>query len=234
MIDIHCHLLPDVDDGPSSWEESIEMSKIAVNDGIKYSITTPHWIQGTKWQPDPGLITDKVSELNSRLADQGINLKVFSGMEIGISENLSELLDSDSLLTLANTKYVLLEIPILNLPFGIERIMFELNSKGFVPVLAHPERNRVLQKDPEKIQELIDFGALVQITSGSLFGLYGEGAKDCATEFARLGCVDIVASDAHSARGRRPEISNGLDYIKDISGEDLKERILAFMENFIN
>ncbi len=100
MIDIHCHLIPNVDDGPSSWEESLEMAKIASQDGIRITIATPHWIQGTKWEPNPDAIKKKVDELNKKLRENEIPLDVLPGMEVGISENLPKIVSSGEVLTL--------------------------------------------------------------------------------------------------------------------------------------
>src|ERR1700741_3135468 len=123
MIDIHCHLLPNVDDGPSSWEESLEMARLASEDGIQVAVTTPHWIQGTKWEPNPDEIKKKVEELNKKLKENEISLTVLPGMEVGISENLPRLVSSGEILTLGESNYLLVEIPFSSLPFGIKELI---------------------------------------------------------------------------------------------------------------
>ncbi|MGH7889143.1 MAG: tyrosine-protein phosphatase, partial [Thermodesulfobacteriota bacterium] len=210
MVDIHCHLLPNVDDGPAQWEESLEMARMAVRDGISISVTTPHCIQGTKWEPHPDEIREKVNELNHRLLYEKIPLTVLTGMEVGISENLPELVNSGRVLTLGDSNYLLVEIPFISIPLGIEEVIFNLKAKGIITVLAHPERNKEIQKNPKRVLELVNAGALVQITAGSCCGYFGENAMRCVKELAKLGAIHAVASDAHDLDKRPPNVTEGL------------------------
>ncbi|HEX9830241.1 MAG TPA: CpsB/CapC family capsule biosynthesis tyrosine phosphatase [Thermodesulfobacteriota bacterium] len=210
MVDIHCHLLPNVDDGPKSWEESLEMARLAVEDGIRVAVTTPHWIQGTKWDPYPEEIRDKVRELNERLKEEKIPLTVLPGMEVAIAENLPELVSSGRILTLGDGKYLLVEIPVISLPLGVEEIIFGLKTIGISPILAHPERNKEIQKNPKKVLELVRTGASVQVTAGSFCGYFGEKAQRCVLELAKLGAVNAIASDAHNVDNRPPIVTGGL------------------------
>jgi protein-tyrosine phosphatase len=227
MIDIHCHLLPNIDDGPSSWEESLEMARIASQDGIQMTIATPHWIQGTKWEPNPDEIKKKVNELNNKLKENEIPLNVLPGMEVGISENLFELVSSGEVLTLGESHYLLIEIPFVSVPPAIEEIIFNLKDVGIHPVLAHPERNQELQKNPKKILELTRTGAFIQVTSGSFCGDFGEKAKRCAIQFAKDGVIDAVASDAHSTVKRPPIITDGLRGLEEFIGKDQIKALVA-------
>lgn len=227
MIDIHCHLLPNIDDGPSSWEESLEMARIASQDGIRTTIATPHWIQGTKWEPNPDEIKKKVDELNNKLKENEIPLNVLPGMEVGISENLPKLVSSGEVLTLGESRYLLIEIPFVSIPRGIEEIIFNLKDIGIHPVLAHPERNEELQKNPKKILELTGTGASIQVTSGSLCGNFGEKAKRCVIQFAKDGVIDAVASDAHSTAKRPPIITDGLRSLEELIGKNQIEALVA-------
>ncbi len=226
MIDLHCHLLPNIDDGPKSWEESIEMVSIALQDGIKGAVTTPHWIQGTNWQPNSEIVKEMVKELNIKLDGEGIDFKVYPGMEIGITTNLPDLVSSGKIITLAEGNYLLLEIPYYSLPFGIEEIISGLRTIGKTAILAHPERSKELQENPRRVLDLIDLGALVQITASSLCGDFGDQARKCALEFARLGALDIVSSDAHSTRMRRPTVSKGLRILEDEIGAQRVDTII--------
>lgn len=227
MIDIHCHLLPNIDDGPSSWEESLEMARIASQDGIRTTIATPHWILGTKWEPNPDEIKKKVDELNNKLKENEIPLNVLPGMEVGISENLPKLVSSGEVLTLGESRYLLIEIPFVSIPRGIEEIIFNLKDIGIRPVLAHPERNEELQKNPKKILELTGTGASIQVTSGSLCGNFGEKAKRCVIQFAKDGVIDAVASDAHSTAKRPPIITDGLRSLEELIGKNQIEALVA-------
>ena len=233
LVDIHCHVLADIDDGPSDWEQSLNMARVAEDNGISTIVTTPHWIQGTSWQPSYKTVLEKIDKLNELLTSKKINLKVLSGMEVGISENLVDLLNSGEILTLANSKYVLIEIPYISLPFGLEEIVFEIISAGYIPLLAHPERNKELQTNPGRILDLIDRGALAQITAGSLCGDWGDNAKDCSVEFANMDAIFAVASDGHSSNSRPPEMLSGLRVLESLVGEDKVLEILSNSEKII-
>lgn len=233
MIDIHCHLLPNVDDGPTSWEESLEMARLASQDGIRIAVTTPHWIQRTKWEPSPDEIKKKVEELNNKLKENEIPLTILPGMEVGISENLPKLVSSGEVLTLGESHYLLIEIPFVSLPLGIEEIIFNLKVMGIYPILAHPERNQELQKNPKRILDLVKAGAFVQVTAGSFCGYFGEQAKRCVIQFAKFGVLHAVASDAHSAKERMPILTTGLKVLEEFIGREQIELLLANTYRFI-
>ena len=220
MIDLHCHLLPDIDDGSSCWEESLDMVRMAYADGIRGIVATPHWILGTNWQPETATVREMVAEMNGRIEDAGIDFKVFPGMEVGITADLSGLISRDKILTLAEGDMLLLEVPFHSLPLGITEIVSELKSIGKQAVLAHPERNRELQQRPKKIMEFVKAGAMVQVTAGSLAGEFGNGARRCAIDFAKLGALDFVSTDAHSVRYRKPIISEGLAALEKAAGAE--------------
>lgn len=227
MIDIHCHLLPNIDDGSQSWEESLEMARLASQDGIRVAIATPHWIQGTKWQPSADEIKTKVRELNQRIRESEINLTVLAGMEIGISENLCSLVSSGKILTLGESPCLLIEIPYVSLPYGIEDIIFSLNLIKTLPILAHPERNKEIQRNPKRVLELVNAGAYVQVTAGSLYGYFGEHARRCALELAKLGMIHAVATDAHSVEERPPFLSKSLEVLEEVIGKEKTEELFA-------
>src|SRR3990172_135669 len=233
MIDIHCHLLPNVDDGPTSWEESLEMARIASHDGIRIAVTTPHWIQRTKWEPSPNEIKKKVEEFNKKLKEKEITITIVPGMEVGISENLPKLVSSGEVLTLGDSDYLLIEIPFVSLPFGIEEIIFNLKVMGIYPILAHPERNQELQKNPKRILELVNAGAFIQVTAGSFCGHFGEQAKRCVIQFAKLGVLHAVASDAHSVKERTPILTSGLKILEEFIGKEQLQLLLANTYRFI-
>ncbi|MEE9253192.1 MAG: CpsB/CapC family capsule biosynthesis tyrosine phosphatase [Thermodesulfobacteriota bacterium] len=228
MIDIHCHLLPNVDDGSSSWEESLKMVGIAAKDGIEFAYATPHWIQGTRWSPNPQAVKSGVDELNSRIEEEGIDFKVLPGMEIGIAENLAELIDSSKVLPLGDTNCVLIEIPFMPLPLGFGRIIDEIKAVGVTPVLAHPERNMYFQQEPGRIAEYVDDDTYVQVTASSLWGVFGEPAKQCAMDFARMGYIHALASDAHSAEDRPPVISKGFKVLEGVIGFEKARKISQY------
>ena len=234
MIDLHCHLLPSIDDGSCSWEESMDMVRMASEDGIKGAVTTPHWIQGTSWQPESETVREMVGEMNERLKDAGIDFNVYPGMEVGITADLVRLLAAGRILTLAEGDYLLIEIPFHSLPLGMGEIISELQSIGKCAVLAHPERNRELQHKPKKIMEYVKSGALIQVTAGSLSGEFGSGARKCAIEFAKLGALDFVSSDAHSVRYRKPLVSEGLKALERAVGAEKVSSVIDASYEVVN
>jgi len=234
IVDIHCHVLPAIDDGPSDWDESLKMISMAKDNNIGKIITTPHWIKGTSWQPSASRVISDVKRLNELLDSQDIEVEVFTGMEIGINENLHELARSGEILTLANSNYLLVEIPFISLPIGIEDIIFSLVSYGFIPLLAHPERNKEFQAAPGRILDLMERGALVQITAGSLCGHWGNGAMNCSIKLIENDAVFAIASDGHSVDRRPPEMFEALSILERLVGENETRNILSNSEKIIN
>ena len=234
MIDLHCHLLPNIDDGSDSWEESLDMVRMASEDGIRGIVCTPHWIEGTNWQPETQVVRDLVAEMNGRIQQAGIDFKVFPGMEVGITADLAGLIERDRILTLGGGDYLLIEMPFHSLPLGIVGIMSELEEIGKIAVLAHPERNRELQQKPKKIMEYVDAGALVQVTAGSLAGDFGNNARRCALDFAKLGALDFVSTDAHSTRYRKPIVSEGMKALEKALGKERADTIVDASYGVLN
>lgn len=234
MIDIHCHLLPNIDDGPNSWDESLEMVRIAFEDGIRGAVTTPHWIEGTNWQPSAGTVRAMVEEMNARIVELGIEFRVYPGMEIGIIADLVRVVSSGEVLPLADGDFVLIEIPFYSLPLGMEEVIIGLESTGKKAVLAHPERNREFQARPSRIKNLMNLGPLVQVTAGSLTGNFGDSAKRCAIEFARMDALHFVSSDAHSVKHRSPVVSKGLAVLQKEIGSEKTDEIIANSYKVIN
>ncbi len=234
MIDIHCHLLPNIDDGPKSWDESLEMVRIASEDGITGAVTTPHWIQGTSWQPGAETVKKMVEEMNARVEERGMEFRVYPGMEIGIIPDVARAVASGEVLCLAEGNFVLIEIPFYSLPLGIEEVIFGIESIGKTPVLAHPERNREFQGMPARIADLVGMGALVQVTAGSLCGSFGEAARRCSLEFAELGVLHFVSSDAHSTKHRTPVVSKGLAVLEKNIGSEKVSEIIANTYKVVN
>jgi protein-tyrosine phosphatase len=220
LIDIHCHLLPDIDDGPDSWEESLELARLLLNEGVETAITTPHWIKGSNWEPESAHVLRLVDELNLKLAEEKVSLNVLPGMEIGINENLVELTKNGKILTLGGGNHILVETPYVSIPYGIKEIIFRLKVSGLEPILAHPEKCGEIQSNPKGLQDIVNSCALIQITTSSLLGYFGRRAKECAIILAKEGLVHFVASDAHSPDERPPLINNAIALLKNLIGEE--------------
>jgi len=224
MLDFHSHILPGLDDGAPDMDTALEMARIAVADGITEMVATPHYIEGSM---ENGIETtlSKVEEFQRALDEQSIPLKVFPGAEIYLSPETSKLLVGGELMTVNNKgKYLLVELPMQNVPDYVENILFELKVSGVTPIIAHPERNLELASNPNLILELVLKGYLLQINSGSVKGLYGKQVRKTAQLLIRNGLVHLVGSDAHSMGERSPKVREAM-YITERLKHGQREKI---------
>jgi len=197
MIDLHCHILPNIDDGPKSIQQSLEMARIFEQAGYKQVIATPHAVPGTSWMPSPAAIRERVAELNQAIQDESIQLTILPGAEIALDPRVPDLLENGMIQSLADTLYVLIEPPFQRLPLGWEQVFFELTSKGYTPLLAHPERCEQLTDKPELIEDLVSMGIYLQVNRGSFMGHHGGKAKKTAVYLAARGYIHCLATDSH-------------------------------------
>jgi protein-tyrosine phosphatase len=227
MVDIHCHLLPGVDDGADDWEVSLEMGRIAAADGITTIVATPHWPLNNDAAP-AARVRELVAEVQELFDAEGIGIRVLPGHEMVILPESPEELANGTALTIGGaSKYALLETPYHHLPFYLREIVFQVQSRGFTPVLAHPERNPTIQAKPETLQDYVDAGCLVQVTSGSITGRFGSPAKRAAETIMRQGWCHVIASDAHSANSRPPSLSAAREAAVAIIGKEAAESAVS-------
>jgi protein-tyrosine phosphatase len=213
MIDIHCHILPDVDDGAVNLAESIKMAKIAHADGIAKIVATPH-ISGLSINRQFLVIFHAL--LSRFLKEQFIPVDIVLGGEVSVYLDSSEF----NLHTINGTQYILIELPASHLPKNTAEILFNLIVNGHYPIIAHPERNRSILEEPDKLFNLLTQQVLIQITAGSITGMFGPDSRACARFLLRKGLVSFIASDAHDAANRRPVLSEGLEAAGKIIGKD--------------
>jgi protein-tyrosine phosphatase len=222
MIDIHNHVLPGIDDGAADMAESIEMCRIASQDGIKVIVATPHSFDGNR-VTDPGLIRRMVKDLNQALQAKGVDVKVLPGMETRVGPDLPELLSADRVVPLNQGGYVLLEFDRAHVPAGFDRLVSRLRELGYGIVLGHPEKNLRLQSDQEYLPKLMDtLGAwdlIIQISADSLTGAAGRQAYKAARFLLKRGLVHVIATDAYSVAVRPPLLSPALVEAGKIVGE---------------
>jgi protein-tyrosine phosphatase len=219
LIDIHCHILPGIDDGAASVEESVEMAKQAVSDGIRITAATPHTLNGVYLNP-LSEITRHVSILREILADQNIPLELFLGSDAHIVRDMAERVDSGDAVTLNdNGKYLLVEFPPHFIPEWHKDVLFQLRIQGITPIITHPERNIVLMEHREMLYDLVSAGCLMQITAMSITGEFGEYALDCARFILEHRLAHIIATDAHSSETRRPKLSSAVKAAARILGD---------------
>lgn len=221
IVDIHNHILPGLDDGPKNWEETMLLAKQSVETGINHVIATPHHKHVHKdhfYENDPLNILDQVKKANKLLEDHRIPLTIYPGLEIHMYEDILVDLDSklESFLSLNdNGKFLLIELPCHYYPSHTEDALKRIQEKGFIPIIAHPERNRVLRGNPEKIYSLVQDGALVQITAGSITGQHGRRLKNFSLHLLNHDLVHFVASDAHHHIRRKFELASTYEYINE-------------------
>jgi hypothetical protein len=213
MIDIHTHILPGIDDGSPDLDTSIRMARIAYEEGITQMIATPHFISMEK-EDCKDLIVEKVKELNDAIMQNGINLKVYPGEEIFLTPDIPDRYVHGDVFTLADTgRYLLIELPMMSFPEYVFDVIYRLNVMGVRTIIAHPERNRIINQNIDRAGDLIEAGALMQINSLSLFGVFGRESKNTAQKLYKKGMINFIATDCHTAGGRSPRMARLYDII---------------------
>jgi protein-tyrosine phosphatase len=206
MIDLHCHVLPGIDDGPETIERSIELARAARVAGIDTLVATPH--VNARTPNDAHTIAARVDEVNARLAEEGVDVEVLPGAEIAIT-HLAEIEPAElSRLTLGGGGWLLVEPPFTLVAPGLEGLVMGLQREDFGVVLAHPERCPALQRDRDVVRSLVDAGVLMSITAGSLVGRFGGEVRSYALELAQEGLLHNVTSDAHDSVRRPPGLAS--------------------------
>lgn len=215
MVDIHCHILPYIDDGAASIDVSKEMAVIAKDDGIESIVATPHFIEYES-EISKDDILNSCNNLNNFLHQNQINLNIIPGCEAFISPSLPKKYKDGKMMSINNKgKHVLIELPVGDYPEYTEDVIFEFKVMGITPIIAHIERYHYVTGDFHIINRLIKQGALTQVNSTSITGLFGEEFRYKAMELIKCNMVHFIASDAHTTRGRSPKISKALAYLKE-------------------
>jgi protein-tyrosine phosphatase len=207
MIDLHSHILPDLDDGVATLAEALALGRMAAADGIRTIAATPHSPASTASRRyDPSVIREQVAALNATLAAEAIDLTVIAGTEICYDGDLVERLRSGALLSYGASRAVLLELRYDTLPSAIDQALFALQIAGYRVVLAHPERIAAVQRDPNVLLPLIERGTLMQLTAEALTGQQGQRLQAAAETLLTHGMAHVLASDAHGVPPRRAPI----------------------------
>jgi protein-tyrosine phosphatase len=192
-------VLPGVDDGAGSLEEALALCRCAVEDGTRIAVATPHSCThdaAPRRAPlDPARVAESTAVLQAGLEAAGIPLELLPGMEVAVEPNLLE--QTDALVTLAGSRYLLLEMPAQFVPPGMVELAFQLQLAGYVPVIAHPERNQAVIDRPALLYELVSRGCLAQLTAGSLTGAFGQVIQAASEVLLEAGLMHVIASDAH-------------------------------------
>ncbi|MGG0744658.1 CpsB/CapC family capsule biosynthesis tyrosine phosphatase [Priestia megaterium] len=228
MIDLHCHILSSIDDGALNDEISLKMAQQAVLEGIHTIVATPHHQDG-RYINEKKDIVQYVQELNELIKKEKIPLTVLPGQEIRLYGEILEDYQSEKILTLNDTgKYLFIEFPSSQVPHYAERLLFNIQSKGLIPIIVHPERNRRLLEEPDLLHKFITNGALAQVTAGSLTGRFGKNIKRFSHQLIQSNLVHFVSSDAHNLEDRSFYMREALEVIESEHGRDT---VYTFLEN---
>ena len=217
LIDLHCHILPGIDDGATDLELSLEMARAAVADGIAVTACTPHIMPGYYENTGPG-IREAVTTLQGHLDREGIPLRLVTGADVHLVPDLVHGLRSGRILTLADSRYFLFEPPHNTAPPRMAESVFDAMAAGYHPIVTHPERLRWIEDHYAVMTSLVQSGAWMQITSGSITGRFGKRAQYWAERMLDEGLVHILATDAHNMRGRAPSLTNAVDLVSERLG----------------
>ena len=225
MIDIHLHILPSIDDGPATLQESLALAEVLVQEGIHTAVATPHY--NDEFVPRPAAeIQERVYELQQELDRHDIRLRIFAGHEALIQPRLVENIHTGRIATLNGSRYLLLELWNDTWLPETEQVIFELRALGITPILAHTERYRVFQRELEHLTTLLRQGVLVQITASSLIGMQGRKAQQTAETLLKRGLVHCIASDAHGLHRRPPAITKGLRQVVQVIGQVKTQQLI--------
>ncbi|MFZ7942491.1 tyrosine-protein phosphatase [Neobacillus sp. 19] len=227
MIDLHCHILPGIDDGAKDLSESIKMAQKAVEQGIHTIVATPHHLNNRYENPKQEII-DRVIDLNKALLEQKIDINVLPGQETRIYGEMVEGVEAGEILALDGTQYVLVEFSSSHVPRYTEKLFYDLQMKGLVPVIVHPERNQELIERPDLLYRYVKNGALTQVTAASICGDFGKKIKNFTLQLIEANLTHFIASDAHNTGNRTFKMREAFDFIQAKYGNDM---VYLFEEN---
>ena len=216
MIDLHTHLLWDWDDGPDDRDQALEMCRVAEKDGVKAIALTPHVFRLSRYGDDLDVLRQRMIEFGKGMGEVPIDFHW--GAEVFVHPEVVGSIEKYGF-TLDNTSYVFIEFPSDAVPPGTANLVYSLMTKGFVPIISHPERNRGFVERPELLYELVSMGCAAQVTAMSVTGEFGRETRNAAGLFLEHNLVHIIASDAHSSILRPPVLSGAVEAARKIVGE---------------
>lgn len=223
MIDIHCHMLPGLDDGAETFEIACAMAEMAVMDGITHVIATPHACQAYIFSPD--LVRARRNEIQARFVGR---LAIATGCDFHLNfENLRDIREDPTRYTLNQGNYLLVEFADFSIPPSLDQALHELQLQGLHPVITHPERNPLIRSQPGRLSRWLRQGCYVQVTGQSLLGRFGKAAQEVAEQWLDAGAVHFLASDAHNTTTRPLRLKETFDHVAKARGEDIARALLV-------
>lgn len=219
MIDFHTHILPNIDDGSRSIEETFNLIKEAKNVGFEAIISTSHYME-KYYETNAPEREVWINAIYENLQAKNIDINLYLGNEIYLSENIIKLLEEGKASTINDTSYVLFEMPLNAEPMNLYDVIYEMMQYKLVPILAHPERYSFVQKEPELIYDLIEKGVLMQANFGSILGIYGEKAQMIVRKFFESNMIHFLGTDVHRQNSIYPKVPEALVEITKIIGDE--------------
>ena len=219
MIDIHCHILPDMDDGPASLGEALAMCRAAAADGIRTIVAAPHFKPGTYEFTRPAIL-DGIRDLQAAVNKEDLGLTILPGAEVTVSPEMHTHLAPERFLTINGGRYFLAEFRAHSVPSQWDIFLLSFLASGMTPIIAHPERNAWFMNHPAALSSAVQSGILVQITAASITGGFGEEAQDFSIYLLRQNLVHAIASDSHSADLRPPLLAEAVSLAAEVVGEE--------------
>lgn len=224
MIDFHTHIIPNIDDGSRSIEETFNLIKEAKEAGFEGIVLTSHYIENY-YETDVPERDVWVKAISDNLKNKGLETDLYLANEIYMSENMMKLLIDGKASTINNSSYVLFEMPLNAEPINLYDVIYSLQENKLIPILAHPERYSFVQKEPELVYDLIEKGVLMQANYGSILGQYGEKAELIVRKFLESNMIHFLGSDVHRQNTIYKRIPEALDEIRDIVGDEKLEEL---------
>jgi protein-tyrosine phosphatase len=228
MFDIHCHLLPGIDDGPKDMTAALDLARQAVANGVTHSLVTPHIHHG-RWENSIAGIASALSQFESALQEANIPLALGMAGEVRIGPEILTMLGANEIPFLGrwqDKKVMLLEMPHSHILPGTDKIIAWLLKHDVLPMIAHPERNKDVMRRLDKLDPLIELGCLFQVTAGSVTGQFGDVAQERAEQLLSMGVVTVLASDAHHLERRPVNLKQGRDAAAQIIGEAEADKLV--------
>lgn len=232
MIDLHSHIIWGVDDGPQTMQESLQILEQAVNEGVTIMTATSHF-QHPLYSVSFQEVNDKVNRLNRELTQNNIPLELYTGHEVRLSDQLLSLYGSSTIHTLANSNYLLIELPSNLVPLYTFHVIGELVSAGITPIIAHPERNKAIYENPQQLVKLIESGAVTQMTAGSLAGTFGRNIQTFSLHLIKANCIHTYGSDVHNSTTRSYCFQKGLSFLEKKKQSHYIEMLLENNERVV-
>ena len=232
MIDIHSHILPNIDDGARSIEETFNMIKEAKNVGFDVIVSTSHYMEGY-YETNVPEREVWVKAIHENLQAKNIDINLFLGNEIYMSDNIIKLLEDRKASTINDTSYVLFELPLNVEPLNLYDTIYELQQYKLVPILAHPERYSFVQREPELIYDLVEKGVLMQANYGSIIGQYGKKAQMIVKKFFEGNMIHLLGTDVHRQNTIYPKIPQILSELNSLIGEEKLEELTTINPNLV-